>query len=394
MDIEEFLLEMADSDECRKINYKRLAIREYIGIYYAQKLVPGEIDSFMIPFRDYVKCKIEEYGIDIDVLAKYMISTDKSNCALFAFTTRFKPKNDITSYQYYAAIARYQIISPFVCSVDMDAFALIVVSYVFDNLASRKIDISEIVNDEVFSYEVNQYGLSNINGASFRKDGLIYDGKGYYYNVYTNKSLLSAMDSMPAFARIITDAEGDFDILYRLDERLSMPESEYRDYTGVQFEKFYGPQFKFDGSTLKDSKTIIVHINPKNMAKLLMVIKKDFDQIISEPFWHIEIETLPYPKDDYDGMYTTTFLHGMYYPEKNIFTHIDFTKNQYGNYIYQSKYQDSQNGLPIDTYTESRSQHYKIWCIENGAFSIKMWYMLMLVSLDKSYQVLFEEIMN
>lgn len=122
------------------------------------------------------------------------------------------------------------------------------------------------------------------------------------------------MDSMPAFARIITDAEGDFDILYRLDERLSMPESEYRDYTGVQFEKFYGPQFKFDGSTLKDSKTIIVHINPKNMAKLLMVIKKDFDQIISEPFWHIEIETLPYPKDDYDGMYTTTFLHGMYYP--------------------------------------------------------------------------------
>ena len=51
MDIEEFLLEMADSDECRKINYKRLAIREYIGIYYAQKLVPGEIDSFMIPFK-------------------------------------------------------------------------------------------------------------------------------------------------------------------------------------------------------------------------------------------------------------------------------------------------------------------------------------------------------
>ena len=387
MDIEEFLLEMADSDECRRINYKRLAIRKYIGVYYAQKPVPGIIDSFMIPFRDYVKCKIEEYEIDIDALAKYMISTDESNCALFAFTTRFKPKKGITSYQYYDAIARYQIISPFVCSVDMDVVALIVVSYVFDNLTSRKIDISEIVNDEVFSYEVNQYGLSNINGASFRKDGLIYDGKGYYYNVYTNKSLLSAMDSMPAFARIITDAEGDFDILYRLDERLSMPESEYRDYTADQFEKF-------DGSTLKAPKTIIVHINPKNMAKLLMVIKKDFDQIISEPFWHIEIETLLYPKDDYEGTYTTTFLHGMYYPEKNIFTHIDYTKNQYGNDIYHSKYQDSQDGLPIDTYTESRSQHYKIWCIENGAFSIKMWYMLMLVSLDKSYQVLFEEIMN
>ena len=33
MDIEEFLLEMADSDECRRINYKRLAIRKYIGVY-------------------------------------------------------------------------------------------------------------------------------------------------------------------------------------------------------------------------------------------------------------------------------------------------------------------------------------------------------------------------
>lgn len=154
MDIEEFLLEMADSDECRRINYKRLAIRKYIGVYYAQKPVPGKIDSFMIPFRDYVKCKIEEYEIDIDALAKYMISTDESNCALFAFTTRFKPKKGITSYQYYDAIARYQIISPFVCSVDMDVVALIVVSYVFDNLTSRKIDISEIVNDEVFSYEV------------------------------------------------------------------------------------------------------------------------------------------------------------------------------------------------------------------------------------------------
>ena len=109
MDIEEFLLEMADSDECRRINYKRLAIRKYIGVYYAQKPVSGEIDSFMIPFRDYVRHKIEEHGIDIDVLAKYMISTDESNCALFAFTTRFKPKNSITSYQYYDAIAQCHV---------------------------------------------------------------------------------------------------------------------------------------------------------------------------------------------------------------------------------------------------------------------------------------------
>lgn len=394
MNVEDFLLELAESEACKQINYKRLAIQKYIGVYYAEKPVRGEIDNFMIPFRDYVKGKIEEYKIDIDILAKYMISTDESNCALFAFTTRFKPKADITSYQYYDAIARYQVLSQFVDNVDMDAYALIVASYIFDNLSSRSIDISTIVQEEVFAYEVNQYGLAKINGATFKKDGFLFDGKGYYYNIYTNKSLLGPMETMPAFARIISDAEGEFDILYRLDERLAMPESEYRDYTGFQFEKFYGPQFRFDGSTLKDSKTLIVHIDPDNMAKLLMVIKKDYDQLKQEPFWHIELETLPFPKEKYRGSFTTTFLHGMYYPERKIFSHIDFTKNQYSNEVYREKYQDSQNGLPIDTYTENRDQHYKIWCVENGTFSIDMWYMLMYVSLSRTYQSLFEEIMK
>lgn len=394
MDVEEFLLEIAESEECKKINYKRLAIRKYIGVYYAEKPVRGEIDNFMIPFRDYVKEKIEEYEIDLDDLAKYMITSDESHCAIFAFTTRFQPKEGITEYQYYDAIARYQVLTPFVDAVDMDVYALIVVSYVFDNLASREVNISKIVKDEVFAYDVNQYGLSNVNGAVFKRDGLIYDGKGYYYNIFTPKSLLSSMDSMPAFASIIATVGGEFDILYRLDERLSMPESEYRDYSGVQFEKFYGPQFRFDGGTLKDTKTLIVHIDPNNMAKLLMVIKKDYNAFIDEPFWHIELETLPFPKEECSSQYVTTFLHGMYYPNKKIFTHIDYTKNQYSNELYREKYRDSQDGLPIDTYTENREQHYKIWCIENGSFSEDTWYKLMYVSLSKTYQILFEEIMQ
>ena len=38
MDIEDFLIEIAESDECKKINYKRLAIQKYIGVYYAENL--------------------------------------------------------------------------------------------------------------------------------------------------------------------------------------------------------------------------------------------------------------------------------------------------------------------------------------------------------------------
>lgn len=41
-------------------------------------------------------------------------------------------------------------------------------------------------------------------------------------------------------------------------------------------------------------------------------------------FWHIELETLPYRDTASKGKYCiTTFLHGMYYPEDDCFTHID-----------------------------------------------------------------------
>ena len=59
MEPELFLLEMAESEECQKIMYKRMAIRKYIGLYYAMKDERGVIDSFMVPFRDLVKEQLE-----------------------------------------------------------------------------------------------------------------------------------------------------------------------------------------------------------------------------------------------------------------------------------------------------------------------------------------------
>ncbi len=393
MEPELFLLEMAESEECNKIMYKRLAIHKYIGLYYAMKRERGVIDPFMIPFRDFVKTKIAENGIDIDELMKYMIENDQSNCALFAATTMFKPKKELSSDAYYNAIAKYKIITPFVDDIDMNKVALIVVSFVFDNLYPSKIDITDVVGKEEFAYPINQYGLTKVNGAIFKKDGLIFDGKGYFYNYFTNKTMLDPFDTMVGFARIIHDDTSDCDILYRLDERLAMPAAEYYDYTGVAFEKFYGPQFKFNGSSLTGTKTVIVHIDSDTMAKLLMVIKKGEDQNTNEEFWHIEIEALPY-KENGSGHVITTFLHGMYYPRREVFTHIDYTKNQYSGTDYIQKYADSVDGMPIDQYTATRDLHYKIWCIENGEFSRDTWYKLMIVSLGTKYQILLNEILS
>lgn len=392
MEPELFLLEMSESEECKKIMYKRLAIRMLIGLYYAMKPERGLIDPFMIPFRDYIVRQIEKQNINIDELLKYMIENDQANCSLFLASTLFKPKNGLSSLEFMSKVAAHKIITPFTDMVDMDVLALIVVSFIFDNLYESKIDIREIVGREEFLYPTNQYGLTKVNGAIFKKDGLIFDGKGYYYNFFTNKTMLSPYDKTVGFAKIINDETQNCDILYRIDERLSVPESEYYDYTGVPFAKFRGPQFKFEKSNLAGKKTIIVHMDENTADKLLMVIKQDFDQNTKEEFWHIELETLPH-KDATNGYVITTFLHGMYYPQRDRFSHIDYTKNQYNGDVYLQKYTDSQNGIPIDQYTETRDLHYKIWCIENGEFTKETWYKLMIVSLSDSYQKLLNEIL-
>lgn len=60
MKIEDFLLEIAESDECQKILYKRFSIKMSIGLYYSMKPDRGCIDPFMISFRDFVKEQIKK----------------------------------------------------------------------------------------------------------------------------------------------------------------------------------------------------------------------------------------------------------------------------------------------------------------------------------------------
>lgn len=389
MDPELFLLKMSDTDECQQILYKFLTIQECMGFYYSGK---SHVDPFMVPFAHAIEDHLLKGTVDIDDLLMYMLEQPNSSWVLYAATTKFTPKDGMDSLEFMSTIMREKRLTPYTGKVDMDVFTLIVASFIIDSICTHRLDISEIINGEVFAYATNQYKLTKVNGAIFKKDGLIFDHKGYYYNVFTNKQLLSSMDSIPGFIKIIQEETTNFDFLYRLDERLSMPEEEYFDYTGVPFGKFYGPQFRFECGALCNPKTIIVHMDDITQDKLLMVVKKSVDKDGRE-FWHIEIETLPH-KDSAVNNVITTFLHGMYYPDRNVFTHIDYTKNQYGGKEYLEKYTENQNGLPIDQYTLCRDLHYKIWCIENGEFSIDTWYKLMIVSLPDHYQTLLNEMLK
>ncbi len=124
------------------------------------------------------------------------------------------------------------------------------------------------------------------------------------------------------------------------------------------------------------------------------MVKEKVDNNSKKDFWHIELETLPYRYTASKGKYCiTTFLHSMYYPEDDCFTHIDCTKNQYEISEYIKKYSECEPDIPVDLHTKSNELHYKIWCIENGRYTREVWYNLMTASLNEKYRTLLDEIL-
>ncbi len=380
--IETFFLDIAESQEFSNIEYLFFTIRRGALEYISRKR-EADVEPFMRPLHDFIKNEFTRSCLEIDDLLSYMLENDDHGWSFFFMLTFFKRKEGISEGTYYSAVSSRTNISSFV-EWDLDRFATLILGFSIDKFRKHRIDIREIVGYEKFAYETNQYGLSKVNGAAFKRDGLIFNHKYYLYNILTNTSVIEFTDDVPGFAKIINEQINSGDILYRLDERLSVPEDQVISYTTLDFEKFYGPQFNFRNSVLNAKKTIIVHIDEKTMDKLLLVIKQCQDES-HETFWHIEIEMLPYidkQKCKTDHI-ITTFLHGMYYPDRDVFTHIDYTKNQYELKDYLLKYSESINEVPIDFYT-AKELHYKIWCVENGEYSRNTWYAFMITSLTPS----------
>ncbi|QMV45240.1 hypothetical protein FPL14_28885 [Cohnella cholangitidis] len=185
------------------------------------------------------------------------------------------------------------------------------------------------------------------------------------------------------------------DFYLRLDERLATPLAEANIAQRLAFEKFRGPSFRFSNTKIEQIKNIIVHFDPSTYNKILMVIKKDYDSLHNEEFWHIEVEQLPYvDRSKQVKNIITTFIHGKYYPFRKTFRHIDFIKNQYPIDKYCDKQDDrSKEDVQIDYYT-TKDCHYKIWCVENIDISEETWYKLVSISLPEQYRILFDEILE
>ena len=377
--IEQFLFEIIETEEYKAVEYLAFSIYKPMLDYFTSlrtKENTFPTPPFLIPLVNRVGELFCEKGITGDNILNYMENNDSHGWIMY-YDTAFIRRPGVTG----------------TIQVEAEFLFLIISGFILDTFGKKYIDINDMLLGEQFAYETNQYGLTSVPGVEFRADSFIFDGKAYLYNLLTNKSKIGFFDGMPGFAKIITENVDSGDILLRLDERLAVPADQIISYSTLNFEKFRGPQFHFTDTDFTKAKTIIVHIDSKTYDKLLMVIKKDYDDTRKKAFLHIEIETLPYcPTGEANSPCITTFLHGMYYPEDDVFTHIDYTKNQYIYSDYEQKYADANPEIPIDFYAEKKL-HYKIWCIENGTYSREIWYKLMVASLHKKYQTLLDEIL-
>ena len=379
--IEQFLMEITETAEYNAVEYLVFSIRKnYLHYLSSSRIKQFEIPPYLESLVETVIDRFNDSGIRADEMLQYMLDNDINNWIHYYVYTFIIPASKKEMVDY-------------IKSLD-ELFALVLTAYILDTFRANRIDIRIIVDNEVLEHETNQYGLSIVNGVEFKRDYFIFEDKVYMYSILTNTNVIEFADSMPGFAKIITEKIESGDILLRLDERLALPLDQAITYSTLNFEKFYGPQFHFTDTMLKKAKTIIVHIDTESCDKLLMVVKQDYDSLSNRKFLHIEIETLPYRDNESTSNYCiTTFLHGMYYPEDDYFTHIDCTKNQYALSDYLKKYSEETEEISVDFYTK-KDLHYKIWCVENGQYSKKVWYELMMVSLPKRYQTLLDEILK
>lgn len=379
--IDEFLLDITETAEYKRIEYLIFSIRmNYLHYMSISRIVKFEIPKYLENLIGIVIDKFNESGISTVDMLQYMLD------------------NDINNWIHYYA---YTFIIPVAKGEENEAvndlselYAFVLTGYILDTFREKRIDIKNLVEGQVLAHKTNQYDLTVVDGVEFKRDYFVFEGKAYLYSILTNTNTMRFGDTMPAFARIITEQVKDGNILLRLDERLALPINQAISYSTLNFEKYRGPQFHFKDSILKNPKTITIHIDENTADKLLLVVKKKVDNNSKKDFWHIELETLPYRDTASKGKYCiTTFLHGMYYPEDDCFTHIDCTKNQYEMSEYIKKYSECEPDIPVDLHTKSNELHYKIWCIENGRYTREVWYNLMTASLNEKYRTLLDEIL-
>ncbi|MCU6711482.1 hypothetical protein M6D81_22555 [Paenibacillus sp. J5C_2022] len=395
--MEELIINIKALKDFRTVSYYTAHLRLPLWRIFSGTKWNG-IPFFLKSICRHISCLIEESGLSQGEVIQYIANSEDnpsyffvSQCILLYGTSQ--NLNELERYN----IADRATDLPADITIDVGILSCAVACFVLDGNRYSDWDFRSIVNEERFAYQTNDYKLTKVSNIDFNQDGFVYDGKYYLYNGFIDREPIEFLDKMPAVFNLMInciDLEAA-DFYLRLDERLSVPLKEANISHFLQFEKFRGISFRFSDTKLDKLKNITVHYNPETYDKLLMVIKKDYDVIANQEFWHIEVEQLPFiDRTESKGNIKTIFVHGKYYPVRRVFTHVDFTINQYPFEEYSEKQDDHSNKeIQIDYYT-TKECHYKVWCVENIDISEELWYKLTSVSLPSTYRRLFDEILE
>lgn len=258
--------------------------------------------------------------------------------------------------------------------------------------ATKIIDLADIEKHEDLQLSHNKYGLSDITGAKFLRQGYILNGIYYLYSIFFDTSIGDAKSQMPLTALFLDKLQQNHRILMRGDGNLSVPADKIFTTTTWDAQQFRGMHLDFANiESAIHKKEIIVHYNPETLNKVLLTIKKDHDE--KGLFYHIVVEQLWNPDRVYDDIVITNLVHAKYYPALKYFLHIDFEVIQYNALIYAEKYNDAlaSSSIPIDKYGD---QKYKIWCVEGDGISSEDWCHLVHSTLDEPFRSTFLEMFS
>ena len=253
-------------------------------------------------------------------------------------------------------------------------------------------DIQKLENLENNS---DKYGLTDITSATFERQGFSIDDKFYLYNIFFDTSIGTANADVPLTIDIIKKVPNAH-FYMRRDNTLAVPIKNKVTSATLDMQKWRGITLDLDSieKQIKQSKEVIVHWDPENYNKVLVVIKPSetethdiYYQISVEELWALDSIC------DFEETVITNYIHGCYYPRKNTFDHIDFSVNQYVKDVYLKKYADSitTTTVSIEQYANT---HYKVWCTKGENLSLQLWAELVNATLDEPFRDLFAEIIG
>ncbi|MCL2052817.1 MAG: hypothetical protein FWG90_00020 [Oscillospiraceae bacterium] len=271
--------------------------------------------------------------------------------------------------------------------------SLLFIFTLIESFAYRIHDVNEIINNEKLIVPIDKYGLSDVTGAKFERQGFRLDDKYYLYNIFLDTSIGSPIANVPKTIEIIRNIKLPVQIFMRCDENLAIPYLRMVSNAGVVFQKWRGVTLNFDNITeqMKSGKETIVHFDSQSMHKILVYVKRGADETGME-FYHMNVEQLWNPNifTNDEDVIITNYIHGTYYPLCKTFEHIDFSVNQYNREVFEAKYRDAEKltGVSIVTYG---NLHYKIWCIRGDNLISAVWADLVCASLDAPFRNIFME---